>query len=246
MDYELRSASTRTVWIAPHPRRCRPQAPCISPAARVLAERQSHRIRRSGAHVKPGRRAAARERERSRASWLPRGIDHHRQGGRPRSARPALVALASARRAVFDQFTLRQLPQDHPLHGGFDAAPHLEAADRAGGRVRRALVPGSRTRVPKRASCTGRRSALLPRSIRGFPTTSRLRNGAACPPGPRGAVPVAPTGGGRGAPVALGRRARELRGGGAKRRAPSSRYSMDMLVSRCVGDLGTTRPRGHE
>jgi phosphoglycerate dehydrogenase-like enzyme len=41
------------------------------------------------------------------------------------------VALAEALGApVFEQFhTYVNFPQDHPLHGGFDAAPHLEAAD---------------------------------------------------------------------------------------------------------------------
>src|SRR5512144_139128 len=51
--------------------------------------------------------------------------------GRDPAAVPALVRLAEALGApVFDQFhTYVNFPQDHPLHGGFDAAPHLEEAD---------------------------------------------------------------------------------------------------------------------
>src|SRR4029078_12116517 len=47
------------------------------------------------------------------------------------AAVPALVRLAETLGApVFDQFhTYVNFPQDHPLHGGFDAAPHLEEAD---------------------------------------------------------------------------------------------------------------------
>src|SRR5437899_11779853 len=51
--------------------------------------------------------------------------------GRDPLAVPALVKLAEALGApVFDQFhTYVNFPQDHPLHAGFDAAPHLDAAD---------------------------------------------------------------------------------------------------------------------
>lgn len=51
--------------------------------------------------------------------------------GRDPAAVPALVRLAEALGApVFDQFhTYVNFPQDHALHGGFDAAPHLEQAD---------------------------------------------------------------------------------------------------------------------
>ena len=51
--------------------------------------------------------------------------------GRDPGAVPALVALAEALGApVFDQFhTYLNFPQDHPLHGGFDAMPHIEEAD---------------------------------------------------------------------------------------------------------------------
>jgi acetolactate synthase-1/2/3 large subunit len=51
--------------------------------------------------------------------------------GRDPAAVPALVALAEALGApVFDQFhTYVNFPQDHPLHGGFDAGRHLEEAD---------------------------------------------------------------------------------------------------------------------
>jgi acetolactate synthase-1/2/3 large subunit len=51
--------------------------------------------------------------------------------GRDPAAVPVLVRLAEALGApVFDQFhTYVNFPQDHPLHGGFEAAPHLEEAD---------------------------------------------------------------------------------------------------------------------
>ncbi|MCI0548871.1 MAG: thiamine pyrophosphate-requiring protein [Candidatus Rokubacteria bacterium] len=51
--------------------------------------------------------------------------------GRDPGAVPALVRLAETVGApVFDQYhTHVNFPQDHPLHGGFDATPHLGAAD---------------------------------------------------------------------------------------------------------------------
>ncbi len=51
--------------------------------------------------------------------------------GRDPRAVPALVALAEAAGApVIDGFhTHMNFPQDHPLHAGFDATPHLDAAD---------------------------------------------------------------------------------------------------------------------
>jgi len=51
--------------------------------------------------------------------------------GRDPSAVPVLVRLAETLGApVFDQFhTYVNFPQDHALHGGFEAAPHLEEAD---------------------------------------------------------------------------------------------------------------------
>jgi len=51
--------------------------------------------------------------------------------GRDPAAVAAMVRLAEALGApVFDQFhTYVNFPQDHALHGGFDAAPHLEEAD---------------------------------------------------------------------------------------------------------------------
>jgi acetolactate synthase-1/2/3 large subunit len=51
--------------------------------------------------------------------------------GRDPSAVPVLVRLAEALGApVFDQFhTYVNFPQDHALHGGFEAAPHLAEAD---------------------------------------------------------------------------------------------------------------------
>jgi acetolactate synthase-1/2/3 large subunit len=51
--------------------------------------------------------------------------------GRDPAAVPALVRLAETLGApVFDQFhTYVNFPQDHALHGGFEAAPHLADAD---------------------------------------------------------------------------------------------------------------------
>jgi acetolactate synthase-1/2/3 large subunit len=51
--------------------------------------------------------------------------------GRDPAAVPALVRLAETLGApVFDQFhTYVNFPQDHALHGGFEAAPHLDEAD---------------------------------------------------------------------------------------------------------------------
>jgi acetolactate synthase-1/2/3 large subunit len=51
--------------------------------------------------------------------------------GRDPAAVPVLGRLAEALGApVFDQFhTYVNFPQDHPLHGGFEAAPHLAEAD---------------------------------------------------------------------------------------------------------------------
>jgi acetolactate synthase-1/2/3 large subunit len=51
--------------------------------------------------------------------------------GRDPAAVPALVRLAETLGApVFDQFhTYVNFPQDHDLHGGFEAAPHLDETD---------------------------------------------------------------------------------------------------------------------
>ncbi len=64
--------------------------------------------------------------------------------GRDPAAVPVLVRLAETLGApVFDQFhTYVNFPQDHALHGGFEAAPHLAEADAdPGHRVGRAVVP---------------------------------------------------------------------------------------------------------
>ncbi|MEK7370104.1 MAG: acetolactate synthase, partial [candidate division NC10 bacterium] len=51
--------------------------------------------------------------------------------GRDPAAVPALMRLAEVLGAgVFDQFhTHVNFPQDHSLHAGFDAVPHLQDAD---------------------------------------------------------------------------------------------------------------------
>src|SRR6266567_7400380 len=51
--------------------------------------------------------------------------------GRDPVAIPAMVALAEALGApVIEQFhTFLNFPQDHPLHGGFDATPYFGRAD---------------------------------------------------------------------------------------------------------------------
>ena len=137
-DYELRSAShletvvDRALSLA----HAEPQGPVYLTLPReVLAERQEAIEYADPARmVKPGPLMPAPESVSEAAQILASArnpIIIVKAAGRDPGAVAALVALAEALGApVFDQFhTYVNFPQDHPLHGGFDAAPHLEAAD---------------------------------------------------------------------------------------------------------------------
>ena len=137
-DYELRSAShletvvDRALTLA----HAEPQGPVYLTLPReVLAERQEAIEYADPARmVKPGPLVPAPEIVNEAAQILTSArnpIIIVKAAGRDPGAVAALVALAEALGApVFEQFhTYVNFPQDHPLHGGFDAAPHLEAAD---------------------------------------------------------------------------------------------------------------------
>jgi acetolactate synthase-1/2/3 large subunit len=137
-DYELRSAShletvvDRALTLA----HAEPQGPVYLTLPReVLAERQEAIEYADPARmVKPGPLVPAPESVGEAAQILTSArnpIIIVKAAGRDPGAVAALVALAEALGApVFEQFhTYLNFPQDHPLHGGFDAAPHLEAAD---------------------------------------------------------------------------------------------------------------------
>jgi acetolactate synthase-1/2/3 large subunit len=137
-DYELRSAShletvvDRALTLA----HAEPQGPVYLTLPReVLAERQEAIEYADPARmVKPGPLVPAPESVNEAAQILTSArnpIIIVKAAGRDPGAVAALVALAEALGApVFEQFhTYVNFPQDHPLHGGFDAAPHLEAAD---------------------------------------------------------------------------------------------------------------------
>jgi acetolactate synthase I/II/III large subunit len=137
-DYELRSASDletvvdRALSLA----HAEPQGPVYLTLPReVLAERQEAIEYADPARmVRPGPLMPAPEGVSEAAQVLASArnpIIIVKAAGRDPGAVAALVALAEALGApVFDQFhTYVNFPQDHPLHGGFDAAPHLEAAD---------------------------------------------------------------------------------------------------------------------
>src|SRR5438034_499195 len=137
-DYELRSAShletvvDRALTLA----HTEPQGPIYLTLPReVLAQRQEAIEYADPARmVKPGPLVPAPESVNEAAQILTSArnpIIIVKAAGRDPGAVAALVALAEALGApVFEQFhTYLNFPQDHPLHGGFDAAPHLEAAD---------------------------------------------------------------------------------------------------------------------
>jgi len=137
-DYELRSAShletvfDRALTLA----HAEPQGPVYLTLPReVLAERQEAIEYADPARmVKPGPLVPAPESVGEAAQILTSArnpIIIVKAAGRDPGAVAALVALAEALGApVFEQFhTYVNFPQDHPLHGGFDATPHLEAAD---------------------------------------------------------------------------------------------------------------------
>jgi len=137
-DYELRSAShletvvDRALALA----HAEPQGPVYLTLPReVLAERQDNIEYADPARmVRPGPLVPAPESVAEAAQLLSAArnpIIIVKAAGRDPGAVPALAALAEALGApVFEQFhTYLNLPQDHPLHAGFDAAPHLDAAD---------------------------------------------------------------------------------------------------------------------
>jgi acetolactate synthase-1/2/3 large subunit len=137
-DYELRSVShletvvDRALTLA----HAEPQGPVYLTLPReVLAERQEAIEYADPARmVKPGALVPAPECVAEAAQILASArnpIIIVKAAGRDPGAVPALVALAEALGApVFDQFhTYVNFPQDHPLHAGFDASPHLESAD---------------------------------------------------------------------------------------------------------------------
>jgi acetolactate synthase I/II/III large subunit len=137
-DYELRSASDletvvdRALTLA----RAEPQGPVYLTLPReVLAERREAIEYADPARmVKPGPLVPSPESVAEAALILGSArnpIIIVKAAGRDPGAVAALVALAETLGApVFDQFhTYLNFPQDHPLHGGFDAMPHLEGAD---------------------------------------------------------------------------------------------------------------------
>jgi len=137
-DYELRSAShletvvDRALTLA----HAEPQGPVYLTLPReVLAERQEAIEYADPARmVRPGGLVPAPESLEEAAQILTAArnpIIIVKAAGRDPGAVPALAALAETLGApVFEQFhTYLNLPQDHPLHAGFDAAPHLDAAD---------------------------------------------------------------------------------------------------------------------
>ena len=137
-DYELRSASHLETVVdrALTLTHAEPQGPVYLTLPReVLAERQETIEYADPARmVKPGPLVPAPESVNEAAQILTSArnpIIIVKAAGRDPGAVAALVALAEALGApVFEQFhTYLNFPQDHPLHGGFDAAPHLEAAD---------------------------------------------------------------------------------------------------------------------
>ena len=137
-DYELRSASDletvvdRALALA----HAEPQGPVYLTLPReVLSERQDAIEYADPARMaRPGPLVPAPESVEEAAQVLASArnpIIIVKAAGRDTGAVRSLVALAEALGApVFDQFhTYMNFPQNHPLHGGFDASAHLEAAD---------------------------------------------------------------------------------------------------------------------
>jgi len=137
-DYELRSASDLETVVdrALAVTQAEPQGPVYLTLPReVLAERQETIEYADPARMaKPGPLLPSPESVAEAAGLLALArnpIIIVKAAGRDPGAVAALVALAEALGApVFDQFhTYVNFPQDHPLHGGFDAMPYLEEAD---------------------------------------------------------------------------------------------------------------------
>ena len=142
-------------------RRSEPQGPVYLTLPReVLAERHEAIEYFDPARAVAPRRDACRIRPRSsEAAGMLAGARNPiiitKSLGRDPAAVAALVrAGRGARRAGLRPVrTYLNFPQDHPLHGGFDAAPHLAEADAdPGRRGGRAVVPRAEVaRGPRRA-----------------------------------------------------------------------------------------------
>jgi acetolactate synthase-1/2/3 large subunit len=165
--------------------------------------------------------------------------------GRDPGAVPSLVALAEALGApVFDQFhTYVNFPQDHPLHAGFDATPHLEEADVI--LVVESDVPWTpalkRPRSEARIIHVGVDPLFSRYPIRGFPTDLALAGT------PRLALQALADAVARSADAAAvavrrkrweGQHAGQREAAAARARAVQSDTPIDMAwLSRCVGDV---------
>jgi acetolactate synthase I/II/III large subunit len=251
-DYELRSASDletvvdRALSLA----HAEPQGPVYLTLPReVLAERQEAIEYADPARmVRPGPLMPAPESVSEAAQILASArnpIIIVKAAGRDPGAVAALVALAEALGApVFDQFhTYVNFPQDHPLHGGFDAAPHLEAADAV--LVVESDVPWfpglKHPRPEARIVHVGIDPLFSRYPIRGFPTDLALAGA------PRLALQaLAEAVAGRADAGAVAERrsrweaehARSVAAAAKRAHTAQSENPMDMAwVSRCVGDL---------
>jgi len=251
-DYELRSAShletvvDRALTLA----QAEPQGPVYLTLPReVLAERQEAiEYADPPRMVKPGALVPAPDGVAEAAQILTSArnpIIIVKAAGRDPGAVPALVALAEALGApVFDQFhTYVNFPQNHPLHAGFDAAPHLESADAI--LVIESDVPWfpalKHPRPEARIVHLGVDPLFSRYPIRGFPMDVALAGT------PRLALhALAEAVGRRADPGAVAERRtrweaehhRQREAAAARARAVQSDTPMDMAwVSRCVGDV---------
>ncbi len=253
-DYELRSASDLETVVdrALTLTQAEPQGPVYLTLPReVLAERREAIEYADPARMaKPGPLVPSPESVAEAAQILASArnpIIIVKAAGRDPGAVAALVALAEALGApVFDQFhTYVNFPQDHPLHGGFDATPHLEEADAI--LVVESDVPwfpaleaaaAGRADRPPRASTRSSpatRSAASPTdlALAGTPRLALLRapRRRRAPRGRRRASPSAA----RAGRASTRASARPPRRG---RSAVQSDSPIDMAwLSRCVGDL---------
>jgi acetolactate synthase-1/2/3 large subunit len=251
-DYELRSAShletvvDRALTLA----HAEPQGPVYLTLPReVLAERQEAIEYADPARmVKPGLLVPAPESVNEAAQILTSArnpIIIVKAAGRDPGAVAALVSLAEALGApVFEQFhTYLNFPQDHPLHGGFDAGPHLESADAV--LVVESDVPWfpglTHPRPEARIVHVGVDPLFSRYPIRGFPTDLALAGT------PRLALQVLAEAVGRRADAGAvaERRSRweavhasTVAAAATRARTVQPESPMDMAwVSRCVGDL---------
>ena len=251
-DYELRSASDLETVVdrALTLTQAEPKGPVYLTLPReVLAERrESIEYADPARMVKPGPLLPAPESIAEAAQILASArnpIIIVKAAGRDPGAVAALVMLAETLGApVFDQFhTYVNFPQDHPLHGGFDATPHLEEADAI--LVVESDVPWlpalKRPRPDARIIHVGVDPLFSRYPLRGFPTdlalagTPRLALAALRDAVAR-SVDASAVGGRRKRWEAEHARQREAAAGRA--RSVQSDSPIDMAwVSRCVGDL---------